>query len=332
MAKLPRSRDLTQIEPAEYLSARNCGKLCGVEPAGVPKRASKDEKLRLFREGKQTVELINVKSRNGNPDFSAARKEWGHRSESCGLYLNETFPTVGFKRGDVVAESIATRLSHMLYALSQLTFSRAPKPFVLIMHDEFFTSTTNRTIARFNFEIVAADNATRSNAGKRRTFTITILRLRLLDELRKFFSFISRCFHNFCYCSPQVRSFFETFDNNVAQQILKAAERLVASNVWKADGDKHGADVLVLLLDRTARTVVEELLNFSIVLGLVERLAAKFQREHFKIIPNDYFDFFTRPVVRFARLHFLHGAQVARLSSSFFSQINSRNRAASALS
>ncbi len=95
-----------------------------------------------------------------------------------------------------------------------------------------------------------------------------------------------------CRCLMQANCIEEAVFDNFIKKPLIIWQRLVSINVWIAQFNKHGADVLMLQLNRCLCSVVEKFLKIAIMLGLVKWFVAKFHCKHLEIIRDSCFHFF----------------------------------------
>ena len=75
----------------------------------------------------------------------------------------------------------------------------------------------------------------------------------------------------------------------VKQGTLEIGHRLVAADPWQAKMHQRGADVLVLVLDRSAGAA-DELLQSGVAVGLGVGPARQFERQHVEIVGEDQVD------------------------------------------
>lgn len=90
--------------------------------------------------------------------------------------------------------------------------------------------------------------------------------------------------------------------NGVKQGMLVVHRRLVALDIGQTQGGQHGADVLVLVFDRTPRPI-DHVLQRPVVFRLDDSAARKFALEHIEVVRDDGFDFQRGPRFASGRLH-----------------------------
>lgn len=96
-------------------------------------------------------------ARFGDTDLIPGGEKWGQGSKTSCFNLDQTIPSIEFKRRNIEAKMITLILGDMFNPVGQFFLAGTPQSLLLEFNHQFLSGFTKRTIPRFNFEKIPSD-------------------------------------------------------------------------------------------------------------------------------------------------------------------------------